>query len=132
MMRCSTTFLATGLFFGTTVAIAAPAAADTGWIAVAKSPLREALDWGGGPGRSQDDAERAALQLCARMEQATDCYVVASGPDCAAVAWDATEPLNIAYGAIGVTPAAALRAAETAAGPFANGPEVRCTYLGRG
>lgn len=132
MIRCTTTFLVAGSLFGVTVALAAPAAADPGWIAVAKSPSREALDWGGGPGRSQVEAERAAMQLCARMQQAADCYVVASGPDCAAVAWDAAEPLNNAYGAIGVTPASALRAAEAAAGPFANGPEVRCTYLSRG
>ncbi|MCA4725806.1 DUF4189 domain-containing protein [Mycolicibacterium fortuitum] len=112
--------------------VAAPATAATGWIAVAKSPSGEALDWGGGPGRSQLDAEMAALQMCARLQQAMDCYVVASGPNCVAVAWDVAEPLNNAYGATGATPAAALSAAEAAAGPFANDPEVRCSYLDRG
>lgn len=131
MIRRSASFLVTGLLITTAIA-AAPAAADVGWIAVAKSPSREALDWGGGPGHSQADAETAALQSCAQMQRAWDCYVVASGPHCAAVAWDVAEPLNNAYGAIGVTPASALSAAEAAAGPFANDPEVRCSYLSRG
>ena len=132
MIRCRATFFAAAVLSCSAVTVAAPAAADTGWVAVAKSPSREALDWGGGPGRTQFDAEMAALQLCAQMQQAVDCYVVASGPNCAAVAWDVAEPLNNVFGAIGVTPAAALRAAETAAGPFANDPEVRCSYLSRG
>ncbi|UHJ57092.1 hypothetical protein LT337_09840 [Mycolicibacterium fortuitum] len=130
MVRCSAVLLAPALLVG--LVLAPPAAAATGWIAVAKSPSREALDWGGGPGRSRLDAEMDALQQCARLQQAMDCYVVASGPDCAAVAWDVAEPLNNAHGAIGITPAAALSAAEAAAGPFANDPEVRCSYLNRG
>ena len=132
MIRCSAAFLVVAAMTGTALCVAAPATAATGWIAVAKSPSREAIDWGGGPGMSRLDAEMAALQLCARMQNAMNCYLVASGPACAAVAWDAAEPLNNAYGGTGLTPAAALAAAEGAAGPFANGPEVRCSYLSRG
>lgn len=132
MSRCHMSLLVTGLLTVTAVGAARPARADGGWVAVAKSPSRESLDWAGGPDRSKAEAEVAALQQCARLQRATDCYLVASGPSCAAVAWDVAEPLNNAYGAVGLTPAAALSAAEAAAGPFANGPEVRCSYLGRG
>ncbi len=132
MIRCSVSVLVVGLMMGAAVYVAGPATADGGWVAVAKSPSRESLDWAGGPNQSQVDAEVSALQQCARLQHATDCYLVASGPNCAAVAWDVAEPLNHAYGAVGVTPAAALSAAEAAAGPFANEPEVRCSYLGRG
>ncbi len=132
MIRCNVCVLVAGLLVGAAVCAAAPAAAEGGWVAVAKSPSRESLDWAGGPNRSQADAEVSALQQCARLQHASDCYLVASGPKCAAVAWDVGEPLNRAYGAVGMTPAAALSAAEAAAGPFANGPEVRCSYLSRG
>jgi hypothetical protein len=132
MIRCNVCLLVAGLIVGTALTSAAPATADGGWVAVAKSPSRESLDWAGGPNRSQADAERSALLQCARLQRASDCYLVASGPNCAAVAWDVAEPLNNAYGAVGLTPAAALGAAEAAAGPFANGPEVRCSYLSRG
>lgn len=132
MIRCNLAVLVVGLIMGAAVYVAAPATADGGWVAVAKSPSRESLDWAGGPNRSQVDAEVSALRQCARLQHATDCYLVASGPNCVAVAWDVAEPLNRAYGAVGVTPAAALSAAEAAAGPFANEPEVRCSYLGRG
>lgn len=131
MIRCGAP-LFSAVLLATAVTVSAPASADVGWIAVAKSPSQEALDWGGGPGRTQVEAETAALLLCARMQQARDCYLVASGPNCVAVAWDVSEPLNIAFGGIGDIPAAALSAAEAAAGPFANAPEVRCSYLSRG
>jgi hypothetical protein len=108
---------------------AAPAHADSGWIAVAKSPWRESLDWAGGAGRSPYDAEMQALQNCALLQNASDCMVLASGPNCVAVAWDVAEPLNNAYGAVGDTPAAAISAAVATAGPFANDPSVRCSYL---
>ncbi|WP_083453079.1 DUF4189 domain-containing protein [Mycolicibacterium goodii] len=132
MKLCQVILLVTGLVIGAMPATTIPAAADVGWIAVAKSPSHEALDWGGGPGSSKADAEAAALQLCARLQPAGNCYVVASGPACVAVVWDVSEPLNLAFGGVGATPAAALSAAEAAAGPFANSPEVRCTYLSRG
>ncbi|TBH27853.1 MULTISPECIES: DUF4189 domain-containing protein [Mycolicibacterium] len=130
--RGTTIVLATGLLSVGMAVTASPAAADPGWIAVAKSPSHEALDWGGGPGSSQAQAEAEALQLCARLQPAGNCYVVASGPACVAVAWDISEPLNLAWGGVGPTPAAALHAAQAAAGPFANDPEVRCSYLRRG
>lgn len=117
----------------TTLAFGPLAGADVGWIAVAKSPGRESIDWGGGAGFTAMDAEAAALRLCARMQQFSgECYLVASGPNCAAVAWDVSEPLNIAFGGVGDTPASAISAAVAAAGPFANAPEVRCSYLARG
>jgi hypothetical protein len=122
--------LGLGLLIVAAVVVAAPSSASTGWIAVAKSPAHEALDWG--KGNTRADAEVAALQLCAQMQPVGDCYLLASGPLCAAVAWDISEPLNIAFGAIGDTPALALNAAVASAGPFANGPEVRCSYLERG
>lgn len=103
MSRCHVSLLVTGLLTVTAVGAADPAWADGGWVAVAKSPSRESLDWAGGPNRSQADAEVAALQQCARLQHANDCYLVASGPNCAAVAWDVAEPLNNAYGAIGLT-----------------------------
>jgi hypothetical protein len=100
----------------------------SGWIAVAKSSSKESLDWAGGPGRAQYDTETEALQNCAQLQWASDCIVLASGPNCVAVAWDAAEPLNRAYGAVGDTHAAALNAAVAAAGAFSNDPEVRCSY----
>jgi hypothetical protein len=72
---------------------------------------------------------RPALQNCALLQNASDCIVLASGPNCVAVAWDVAEPLNNAYAAVGDTPAAAISAAVAAAGPFANDPSVRCSYL---
>lgn len=106
-----------------------PAQADSGWIAVAKSPLRESLDWAGGSGRDRYDAEAEALGNCAVLQNASDCIILGSGPGCVAVAWDASEPLNVAYAAEGVTPATAITAAVGLAGPFANDPSVRCSYF---
>lgn len=122
-------------FTGLTIAIGAsgvvfanPASAEAGWVAVAKSPEKESLDWAAGPGRTQQDAEAQALQNCARLQRAADCTLLASGPNCVAVAWDGAEPLNNAYAAVGDTPASAINAAVAAAGPLANGPEVRCSF----
>jgi hypothetical protein len=117
-----------GATVGWSVLFANPAQADVGWVAVAKSPSRESLDWAAGPGRTQVDTEAQALQNCTRLQRANDCSVLASGPNCVAVAWDGAEPLNHAYGAVGDTPAEAINAAVAAAGPLANGPEVRCSY----
>jgi hypothetical protein len=123
--------------FGTILAGTAGAAtfspaagnASTGWIAVAKSPLVESLDWGGGAGYTRYEAEAQALRSCQQLQQASDCFLLASGPNCVAVAWDVSEPVNQAYGAIGDTPAIAISMAVAAAGPFANDPSVRCSYL---
>jgi hypothetical protein len=117
----------TGTILACAVLLAAPAHADPGWVAVAKSPSKESLDWVSGPERTRQDAETQALQNCSLIQH-DDCSLLASGPHCAAVAWDGAQPLNHAYGSIGDTPAAALNAAVAAAGPYANGPEVRCSY----
>ncbi len=115
----------------TTAAVCAPVArADYGWVAVAKSPARESLDWN--INTSREAAETAALRQCAVLQNARDCALLASGPNCVAVAWDAAQPLNRAYAAAADTPAAALNAAVAAAGPFANDPDVRCSYFSSG
>jgi Domain of unknown function (DUF4189) len=117
-----------GATVATGLLCAAPAHAEPGWVAVAKSPLRESLDWAGGLGHTRFSAEAEALRQCAVLQRASDCAVLASGPNCVAVAWDAAQPLNLAYGAVGDTPAAAINAAVATAGPFANDPSVRCSY----
>lgn len=122
-------FVVAGLSVAGGLAAAVPAQADSGWIAVAKSPSRESLDWAGGSGSNRHDAEAEALEHCAILQNAGDCIVLGSGPGCVAVAWDASEPLNVAYAAEGVTPATAITAAVALAGPFANDPSVRCSYF---
>lgn len=97
------------------------------WVAVASSPTNEALDWDINVSRGA--AEVNALQRCALLQRADDCLIVASGPNCVAVAWDVDEPLNRPHGAVADTPAAALGVAIASAGAFANDPEVRCSYL---
>lgn len=114
---------------GAAAVSSAEADASTGWIAVAKSPFVESLDWAGGPGYSRYEAEAEALRNCQQLQRALDCFVLASGANCVAVAWDISEPFNQAYGAIGDTPAIAISMAVAAAGPFANDPSVRCSYL---
>ena len=69
--------LAGGLALGAiAVGVATPASADSGWVAVAKSPSKESLDWGGGAGRTRYDAVAEALQQCARLQNASDCSVL--------------------------------------------------------
>jgi predicted phosphoribosyltransferase len=103
----------------------APAWADFGWAAVARSPSREEVDWAWSAATSSFAAEAQALQNCAVKQNASDCVVVASGPNCVAVAWDVSEPLNRAHGGVGATREAALSAA--AAGPHANDLAARCS-----
>lgn len=108
-------------------AVQCPSAqAEYGWVAVAGSPSRESLDWD--INVSQDSAEYLALRRCSVLQRADNCVIVASGPNCVAVAWDVDEPLNHPYGAAADTPADAITAAVAAAGPFANDPSVRCSY----
>lgn len=124
-----TRLLAVVGIFGASVvaAIQCPSAqAEYGWVAVAGSPSRESLDWD--TNVNQEAAEYMALRRCAVLQRAGNCVIVASGPNCVAVAWDADEPLNHPYGAAADTPADALTAAVAAAGPFANDPSVRCSY----
>jgi hypothetical protein len=102
------------------------AVADDGWVAAANSPSHESVElvWG----TDQADAESRALAQCAVLERADDCVLLASGPDCVAVAWDADQPINHAHGASGGGREVVLRAALAAAGPFANDPSVRCSW----
>jgi len=106
---------------------AAPAYADSGWAAIANSPSREEADYSWSPSATQAAAEAQVLQKCLVQEHATDCRVVASGPSCAAIAWDGDEPLNHAHGGVGATPEQAIAAAVAAAGPYANDSAVRCS-----
>ena len=106
---------------------AASARAADDWIAVANSPSRASLDWN--TNINQQAAETTALRQCAALQNANNCRILASGPNCVAVAWDINQPLNRPYGAAADTPAAALNAAISAAGAFANDPTVRCSYL---
>ena len=94
---------------------------------MAASPSRESLDWASGPDRGV--AESRALLQCAHLQQASNCLVLASGPDCVAVAWDAGEPLNRPYGAAAGSSQEAVVAAMSAAGFTANDPSVRCTWF---
>ena len=90
-----------GATVATGLSVSSPEHAGYGWVAVAKSPSRESLDWAGGRNTTQYAVEAEALRNCAALENAGDCQVVASGPNCVAIAWDASEPLNFAYGALG-------------------------------
>jgi hypothetical protein len=105
---------------------ASPALADGGWEAVANSPAHEQLDWSWGI--DQLDAESRALSRCAVLERASDCRLLASGPDCVAVAWDGDEPINHAHGVSGGGRDVVIPAAIAAAGPYANDPESRCSW----
>jgi hypothetical protein len=91
-----------GVALGVGLAYASPAHADDGWVAVASSPSHEQPDFGYGP--DQATAESRALARCAVLERASDCLLLASGPDCVAVAWDADEPINHAHGGSGGGP----------------------------
>lgn len=101
--------------------------AQYGWIAVASSPSRESLDWAYGPDRSAAHAK--ALNQCTHLQKANNCQVLASGPSCVAVAWDAAQPLNRPYAASSNSSHSAVQNAMAAAGPYANDPTVRCTWF---
>jgi hypothetical protein len=118
----------TGAVAVATLVCAPSAHADGGWLAVANSPTREAADWAGGKSATQYVSESQARQKCAVRENANDCSVVASGPNCVAIAWYVSQPMNRINGGIGDTPATALAAAVAAAGPMANDPTVHCSY----
>lgn len=105
---------------------AAPAYANDGWVAAASSPSHESSEkvWG----YNQADAESRALAQCAALERADDCVLLASGPDCVAIAWDDAQPINHAHGASGGGREAALQGAIAAAGPGANDTSARCSW----
>src|SRR6185312_9413196 len=96
-----------------------------GWVAAASSPSHEQLDWAWGP--NQAVSESRAMAQCATLQRASDCRLLATGPDCVAVAWDADDPINHAHGASGGGREVVLRTATAAAGPHANDAEVRCS-----
>lgn len=122
------TVLLSGLvgMFSVGVLLAPHALADDGWIAAASSPNHEQLDWGYGP--DQMTAEYRAMSQCAVMQRANDCLMLASSPDCVAVVWDDDQPLNHAHGFSGGGREVVLQAGMAEVGPYANGPEVRCTW----
>lgn len=67
-----------------------------------------------------------ALSNCAAMEHASDCRILASSPDCIAVAWDGAEPINQAHAKSGGGRDVVVPAAIAAAGPHANDVSSRC------
>ena len=92
-----------GIVAGTALAggilYAPPAHADGGWVAAASSPSHEQMDFAWGI--DQAAAEYRALAQCAQLQRASDCLLLASGPDCVAIAWDADQPINHAHGVSG-------------------------------
>jgi hypothetical protein len=127
-MRAMTMMAMAGVTLVGGLLCAAPAQADFGWAAIANSPSREEADYAWSPNAAQAATEAQAVQRCLVKENATDCRVIASGPGCAAIAWDGDQPLNHAHGGLGATADEALAAASAAAGPFANDPVVRCSW----
>ena len=109
--------------------LTAPTAhADGGWVAAANSPSHEQMDWAWGPDLNQAAAESLALTRCGERERASDCQLLASGPDCVAIAWDGDQPINHAHGVSGGGTDVVIPGAMAAAGPHANNPEARCTW----
>jgi hypothetical protein len=103
--------------------------ADDGWVAVANSPNHEQQDWAYGPDAATAAAN--ALAQCTVLQRANDCRVLAVSTDCVATAWDVSQPLNRIYAGSGGGPEAAARGAISAAGPYANDLQVRCTWWPR-
>ena len=108
------------------VLCAPPAYADGGWVAAASSPSHEQMDFAWGI--HQAAAESRALAQCAQLQRASDCLLLASGPDCLAIAWDADQPINHAHGVSGGGREVVVRAAMAAAGPYANDIQSRCSW----
>jgi hypothetical protein len=115
-----------GAAFAASVFWAPSAHADGGWEAVASSPSHEQTDYAWGI--DQAAAESLALARCAQLERASDCLLLASGPDCVAIAWDGDEPINHAHGVSGGGRDVVIPAAMAAAGPLANDPDARCSW----
>jgi hypothetical protein len=116
----ASTALAGGIFY------APPAHADGGWVAATNSPSHEQSEtaWG----IDQATAESNALAECAALERASDCRLLASGPDCVAIAWDGDQPINHAHGNSGGGRQVVVQAAMAAAGPHANDPRSLCSW----
>jgi len=120
--------LVAGMGVASLTLAAPPAHADGGWVAAANSPSHEQMDWAWGTDLGQATAESRALAHCVELERASDCQLLASGPDCVAIAWDGDQPINHAHGRSGGGPEVVVQAAIAAAGPHANNPEVRCSW----
>jgi hypothetical protein len=73
-------------------------------------------------------AESRVLAQCAQIQRASDCLLLASGPDCVAIAWDGDQPINHAHGASGGGRQVVVQAAIASAGPYANDPQSRCSW----
>lgn len=108
------------------VAFAPAARADNGWVAAASSPSYEQVDFAWGI--NQLAAESRVLTQCAQVQRASDCVLLASGPDCLAIAWDVDEPINHAHGVSGGGRDVVVQAAVAAAGPYANDVASRCSW----
>ena len=124
MKRLAGIVAATALMGG--VFCAPPACADGGWVAAANSPSHEQMEFAWGI--DQAGAESRALAQCAQVERASDCQLLASGPDCLAVAWDVDEPINHAHGVSGGGREVVVQAAMATAGPYANDIQSRCSW----
>jgi len=124
MKRLAGIVAATALMGG--VFCAPPAYADGGWVAAANSPSHEQMEFAWGI--DQGAAASRALAQCAQVERASDCQLLASGPDCLAVAWDVDEPINHAHGVSGGGREIVVQAAMAAAGPHANDINSRCSW----
>lgn len=108
------------------VLLAAPAHADGGWVAAASSPSHEQMDFAWGI--DQAAAESRVLAQCATLQRASDCLLLASGPDCVAIAWDGDQPINHAHGTSGGGREVVVQAAMAFAGPYANDIQSRCSW----
>lgn len=119
-------FIAGAALVGSVV-VAPSAHADGGWVAYASSPSHEQSDFAWGI--DQVTAESRVLAQCAQLQRASDCALLASGPDCVAIAWDADQPINHAHGASGGGPDVVLQSAIADAGPRASDAQVRCSWF---
>ena len=124
MKRLAGIVAATALMGG--VFCAPPALADGGWVAAANSPSHEQMEFAWGI--DQGAAESRALAQCAQAERASDCQLLASGPDCLAVGWDGDQPINHAHGVSGGGREVVVQAAVAAAGRYANDIQSRCSW----
>jgi hypothetical protein len=126
MKRRLLVLIATGAAAVVALFGAGTAHADGGWVAAASSPSHEQMDFAWG--FDQPAAESRVLAQCADLQRASDCILLASGPDCLAVAWDGDQPINHAHGMSGGGREVVVQAAIAAAGPHANDIRSRCSW----
>ena len=93
--------------------VAGPAVADNGWAAAAGSPSTGVGAFGWGP-VGQKAAEAKAIHACAGAQgNPKDCVIIASSPQCVAIAETPSNDLAYAGGS-GATAEAASKAAVAA------------------